>query len=131
MLVGRLHELGETEETLAVCDTSEAAQAALAADKTVLVGDLANLRGLPVDIIVAATGIPTVDAEVAADAISEGKHVCMVSKEAESVAGPILAKMAREAGVVVTLVDGDQPSLVSLIRAPSPIAAADLGRGVC
>ena len=90
-------ELGETEETLAVCDTSEEAQAALAADKTVLVGDLANLRGLPVDIIVAATGIPTVDAEVAADAISEGKHVCMVSKEAESVAGPILAKMAREA----------------------------------
>jgi predicted homoserine dehydrogenase-like protein len=47
-----------------------------------------------------------------ADAIAEGKHVCMVSKEAESVAGPMLAKLARDAGVVCTLVDGDQPSLL-------------------
>ena len=36
----------------------------------------------------------------------------MVSKEAECVVGPILARRARAAGVPYTLVDGDQPSLL-------------------
>jgi predicted homoserine dehydrogenase-like protein len=36
----------------------------------------------------------------------------MVTKEAECVVGPLLARRARVAGVPYTLVDGDQPSLV-------------------
>jgi predicted homoserine dehydrogenase-like protein len=105
-----------SEELPTVCENHAAAQSALSAGRTVVVSDVELLRGLPVDIVVAATGIPTVDAEVALHAITEHKHVCMVSKEAESVVGPILAKLAREAGVVCTLVDGDQPSLlVSLL----------------
>jgi predicted homoserine dehydrogenase-like protein len=104
-----MRELGEVPT---VCDNHAAAQSALSAGQTVVVRDIKLLKGLPVDIVVAATGIPTVDAEVAVHAITEHKHVCMVSKEAESVAGPILAKLAREAGVVCTLADGDQPSLL-------------------
>ena len=64
---GRLFELGETDDTLDVCETVAAAQASLAAGRTVLVGELSLLRGLPVDIVVAATGVPTVDAEVAGE----------------------------------------------------------------
>jgi hypothetical protein len=36
----------------------------------------------------------------------------MVSKEAESVAGPILARLARDAGVVCTLVSVDEGGAV-------------------
>ena len=36
----------------------------------------------------------------------------MVSKEAECVVGPLLARKARLAGVPYTLIDGDQPSLL-------------------
>jgi predicted homoserine dehydrogenase-like protein len=110
MVLDVMRELGEEPPT--VCDNHAAAQSALSAGETVLVGDVELLKGLPVDIVVVATGIPTVDAEVAFHAIAERKHVCMVSKEAESVAGPILGKLARDAGVVCTLVDGDQPSLL-------------------
>jgi hypothetical protein len=51
-----LHELGETEDTLAVCETSTAARAALRAGQTVLVGDLSLLRGLPVDMSAPSRG---------------------------------------------------------------------------
>ncbi|MBL8588200.1 MAG: flagellar biosynthesis protein FlgA, partial [Methylobacteriaceae bacterium] len=40
------------------------------------------------------------------------RHVLLVTKETDSVAGPALAHMARAAGVGVTPVDGDQPSLL-------------------
>src|SRR5690606_17147539 len=45
-------------------------------------------------------------------AIAAEKHVVMVSKEADSVIGPILARRAADRGRVVTPVDGDQPSLL-------------------
>lgn len=105
-------ELGVDDASLVVCGSAAEASAALVAGKSALVSDRAHLRGLDVDIVVVATGLPVVDAAVAAEAIAEGKHVCMVSKEAESVAGPMLARLAAEAGVVCTLVDGDQPSLL-------------------
>jgi predicted homoserine dehydrogenase-like protein len=45
-------------------------------------------------------------------AIDAKRHVLLVTKETDSVAGPMLAKLARTAGVGVTPVDGDQPSLL-------------------
>lgn len=48
----------------------------------------------------------------AEQAIAAGKHVAMVSKEVDSVVGPGLAAMAAEKGVIVSPVDGDQPSLL-------------------
>src|SRR5262249_57506289 len=43
---------------------------------------------------------------------SNGKHVVLASKEADSVVGPILYRKARAAGLVYSPVDGDQPSLL-------------------
>ena len=45
-------------------------------------------------------------------AIEAGRHLVMVTKEAECIIGPILAHRARQKGVVHTPVDGDQPSLL-------------------
>jgi predicted homoserine dehydrogenase-like protein len=62
-----------------------------------------------VDVVVEATGIPPVGARMAYSAITHHKHVVMVNVEADVTIGPILSSLAHSAGVVYTLVDGDQP----------------------
>ncbi len=74
------------------------------------------LLALEPDIVVEATGHATAGTDHALRAIAAGVGVVMVSKEAECVVGPELARRARAAGVPYTLVEGDQPALlVSLI----------------
>jgi len=65
-----------------------------------------------VDIIVEATGNPPAAVEHALAAFKHGKHVVMVTVEADAFCGPILAKKAAEAGVVYSLAYGDQPALI-------------------
>lgn len=62
-----------------------------------------------IDVVVEATGVPEVGARMAFEAIQQRKHVVMVNVEADVTVGPILRRMAESAGVVYTLVDGDQP----------------------
>ena len=70
------------------------------------------LIDLPLDAIVESTGNPEAGARHAAAAIQHGKHVAMVTKEADSVVGPVLSQLAKKAGVVYTPVDGDQHGLL-------------------
>jgi predicted homoserine dehydrogenase-like protein len=65
-----------------------------------------------IDVIVEATGHPSVGIRHARAAIAARKHIVMVNVEADVLAGPLLAREAREAGVVYTLAYGDQPALV-------------------
>jgi len=65
-----------------------------------------------VDIIVEATGNPLAAVEHVLTAFDQGKHVVMVTVEADAVCGPLLALKAREAGVVYSLAYGDQPALI-------------------
>ncbi len=65
-----------------------------------------------IEVIIEATGDPATGIKIAAAAINAGKHVIMVNVEADSLAGPLLAKRAREKGVVYSLAWGDQPALV-------------------
>jgi predicted homoserine dehydrogenase-like protein len=62
-----------------------------------------------VDVVVEATGIPEVGARMAYEALLNRKHVVMVNVEADITVGAILRRTADSAGVVYTLVDGDQP----------------------
>jgi len=85
-----------------------------------------------VDIIIEATGNPLAAVEHALAAFRNGKHVVMVTVEADAFCGPLLAKKAAEAGVVYSLAYGDQPAiicdLVDWARAAGfPVVAA--GRG--
>ena len=66
----------------------------------------------PLDVIVESTGNPEAGARHAEAAIQHGKHVAMVTKEADSVVGPVLNQLAEKAGVVYTPVDGDQHGLL-------------------
>ncbi|MGH8766960.1 MAG: NAD(P)H-dependent oxidoreductase [Burkholderiales bacterium] len=65
-----------------------------------------------VDIIVEATGDPIAAVEHALAAFGHGKHVVMVTVEADAMCGPLLARRAQEAGVVYSLAYGDQPALI-------------------
>lgn len=99
-----------------VCATAEAVRQAQAAGRTALVRDYALLDALALDIVVEATGVPEISLRIAQDAIGRGVHVAMASKETECIAGPFLARLAAEKGVVYTTPDGDQPSnLIGLV----------------
>src|SRR5271154_4688723 len=66
-----------------------------------------------IEVGVEATGNPAVGIRHARAAIAAGKHIVVVSVEADVLAGPPLAKEARQAGVVYSLAYGDQPALTA------------------
>ncbi len=65
-----------------------------------------------VEIVIDATGSPSAGIRHALACCAHGKHVVMVNVEADALAGPLLARRAREAGVVYSLAYGDQPALI-------------------
>lgn len=66
-----------------------------------------------IEVICEVTGIPEIGARIAYEAITNRKHVVMVNVEADVTVGPILRRLADAAGVVYTLVDGDQPGCIT------------------
>jgi predicted homoserine dehydrogenase-like protein len=65
-----------------------------------------------VEIVVDATGNPGAGIRHALACCKHGKHIVMVNVEADCLAGPLLARRAREAGIVYSLAYGDQPALI-------------------
>ncbi|HEY1472599.1 MAG TPA: Gfo/Idh/MocA family oxidoreductase [Pseudolabrys sp.] len=65
-----------------------------------------------IEVIVEATGVPAAGIHHALRAIENGKHIVMVNVEADAVAGPLLARKAKAAGLVYSLAWGDQPALI-------------------
>ena len=65
-----------------------------------------------VEVVVEATGSPTAGARHALLCFDHGRHVVMVNVEADALVGPLLARRAREAGVVYSLAYGDQPAII-------------------
>ena len=65
-----------------------------------------------IEVIVEATGVPQAGIAHAMKAIEHGKHIVMVNVEADALAGPLLARKAKAAGVVYSLAWGDQPALI-------------------
>lgn len=72
----------------------------------------ALIRAPALDVLVEATGSPAAAVRHALEGIRAGRHVVMVTVEADVLVGPLLARRAREQGVVYTLAYGDQPALV-------------------
>ena len=65
-----------------------------------------------VDIVIDATGSPAAGIAHVLACCEHRKHVIMVNVEADALAGPLLARKAREAGIVYSLAYGDQPALI-------------------
>ena len=103
---------GWADTDIARCETPTEAAAAWTDGRAVAAGRLTDVLALPIDIVVEASGHPEAGAVHALQAIEAGRHVALVTKEADSVVGPWLAAMAAARGLVVTPVDGDQPALL-------------------
>lgn len=72
----------------------------------------ALIEGRDVEIVVDATGSPAAGIAHVLACCEQRKHVVMVNVEADALAGPLLARRAREAGIVYSLAYGDQPALI-------------------
>jgi predicted homoserine dehydrogenase-like protein len=86
---------------------------ALKSGRTCVTDDAQALIVHPqIEVVVEATGVPPAGIRHALGAIAHGKHIVMVNVEADAVAGPLLARKAKAAGVVYSLAWGDQPALI-------------------
>src|SRR5881628_792815 len=72
----------------------------------------ALISAAEIDIVIDATGNPAAGIRHALACCAQRKHIVMVNVEADALAGPLLSRRAREAGVVYSLAYGDQPALI-------------------
>src|SRR5262249_35678882 len=86
---------------------------ALARRSTHVTEDTEALIACPeIEVIVEATGVPAAGIRHALSAGAHGKQIVRVNGEAAALAGPLLARKAKAAGVVYSLAWGDQPALI-------------------
>lgn len=86
---------------------------ALSRGKTFITDNaLAVIQAPALDVIIDATGSPQAGIRHVQACCREGKHIIMVNVEADALAGPALARLAKQAGIVYSLAYGDQPALI-------------------
>jgi len=110
--VAAFADAGIADARVRVCETAEEAKTAYGDGLCVVTDGFDKLVGLPLDVLVESSGAPETGADAAEKALAAGMHVIMVSKETDSVIGPLMARKAREKGLVYTTGDGDQPSML-------------------
>ncbi len=86
-----------------------------------------------IDVIVDATGIPSVGAEIGLAAMEHGKHLVMMNVEADVTIGAYLKGEADRLGVIYSLGAGDEPSscmeLIEFVSALGyPVVSAGKGK---
>ncbi len=97
-------------DRVVIAETADAIADVVVAGGLAITGDPVLAAACEVvDVVVDATGVPEAGALHAATAIEAGRHVVMVNVEADVTVGAALRRRADAAGVVYTLVDGDQP----------------------
>lgn len=91
--------------------SADAANAAMEAGGIAVTDNVGALldAGL-IDVVVDATGVPAVGAEIGLSAMERGKHLVMMNVEADVTIGAYLRSEADRLGVVYSLGAGDEPS---------------------
>ena len=110
--IGAYCAAGHARADVVSTERASVAADAVRAGRPVAVPDGALLAELPLEAVVDSTGVPDTGADLAARCLRAGQHVVMVNVEADIVVGAALRRIADAAGVVYTLADGDQPSLI-------------------
>ncbi len=77
---------------------------------TVAVNDSSLLTALPVDMVIDATGVPEIGAQIALRGLLSGKHVGLLNVETDITVGWLLARIAAQSRAVYTLCRGDEPA---------------------
>ena len=107
----------EKPQVLITNDIDKATNA-LDSGKKIATSDYHLATGLPrIDVVVDATGSVEMGAITSMDSIDNGKNIVMMSVECDITIGPIIRRMADNAGVIYSLAAGDEPgSIVELYR---------------
>ena len=103
-----LKEIGYDEAGITVCNSLEDIKAA-SEDAILIVDDYRLVTECGITALVECTGNTAVSSDAALRALRKGINVYMVSKETDSVCGPVLNQTAEENHAVYALVNGDQP----------------------
>jgi predicted homoserine dehydrogenase-like protein len=103
---------GVAAEKIKVCETYEEGVKAFQNGDCLVFSNTILAMRMPFDVVIEGTGKPEAAAAHVLAAIENGKHVIMVTKESDSVAGSLFARKAKEKGAIYSLVEGDQPSLL-------------------
>jgi len=105
--------IGIRKKEILISENSSRCNEALEENRRVITKEANVLTCLHlIDVIVEATGIPEIGARVAFEAINHKKDIVMMNIEADVTVGPLLARLARTAGVVYTVGAGDEPSAI-------------------
>lgn len=100
-----------SEERGRIAENASELTAAIEAGKIAISPDSMLIAENPlVDVVIDATGIPSVGAEIGMHAMQHGKHLTMMNVEADVCIGPYLKSEADRLGVVYSLGAGDEPS---------------------
>jgi len=110
--VDAYRSIGVNESDIVHCNSADEGRDAFRAGKYLVFNDVPLAMTMPFDIVIEGTGNPEASAVHVLAAIENRKHVIMVTKESDSVAGPLLALKARQQGVIYSLAEGDQPALL-------------------
>ena len=117
----------EVSTASAMTEAMEAGKIAVTDDAGLVIGsDL-------IDVVIDATGVPAVGAEIGLRAMEHGKHLVMMNVEADVTIGAYLKSEAERLGVTYSLGAGDEPSscmeLIEFVSAMGhPIVAAGKGK---
>ncbi|MBP1920653.1 putative homoserine dehydrogenase-like protein [Youngiibacter multivorans] len=104
---------GISENLIVYSKDAREAEKLIKDGKYVYTDDPMIIMDIPsIEVVCEGTGVPEASAKYSLEAIKSKKHVVSISKEMDSVVGPILKRKAKEYGVVYTPVDGDQPALL-------------------
>ncbi|WP_022802819.1 NAD(P)H-dependent oxidoreductase [Deinococcus ficus] len=99
-------------ESVREVSTQDALEDALRAGQPAITEDALLLcRAAGLDCLIDVTGDVEFGALVTVEAIRHGRHVVTMNAELDATVGPILKRMADEAGVILTAADGDQPGV--------------------
>jgi predicted homoserine dehydrogenase-like protein len=102
---------GVAREKVEVAEDVDALNGAIEKGVPCMTRSSSDLVHSKVDMIIEATGNVEAGATHAYQSLLNGKHVMMVTVEADVVIGPLLKKMADRAGLVYSLAYGDEPCL--------------------
>jgi predicted homoserine dehydrogenase-like protein len=103
-----LKEIGYDENKIIVCEDLDSVRNA-PDDAILIVSDYHLVMECGITSLVECTGNTAVSSDAALSALKKGINVYMVSKETDSVCGPMLNQVAAENHAVYSLVNGDQP----------------------
>ena len=101
---------GDPDRAMAT-ETTDSLNAAIEAGRIATTRNVHTLldSGL-IDVVIDATGIPSVGAEIGLAAMECGKHLVMMNVEADVTIGAYLRSEAERLGVIYSLGAGDEPS---------------------